>query len=64
MLKGKDIICVSFPNWEGDYMKTIVQVMTIFGKSNRVLYVDYEYTWKDVLFYFLGKQKLPIHILK
>lgn len=58
-LKGKDIVCVSFPNWEGEYMKTIVQIMTVLGKHNRVFYVDYAFTWKDILFYFLGKRDLP-----
>lgn len=60
MLKDKDIVCISFPNWEGEYMKTIVQIMTVFGRYNRVFYVDYEFTWKDILFYFLRKRDLPI----
>lgn len=59
-LKGKDIVCVSFPNWEGEYMKTIVQIMTVLGKHNRVFYVDYAFTWKDILFYLLGKRALPL----
>lgn len=59
-LKGKDIVCVSFPNWEGEYMKTIVQIMTVLGKNNRVFYVDYAFTWKDILFYLLGKRDLHL----
>ncbi len=60
MLKDKDIVCISFPNWEGEYMKTIVQMMSVLGRYNRVFYVDYEFTWKDILFYCIGKRDLPI----
>lgn len=60
MLKNQHILCVSFPNWSGDYMKTIVQVMSRVGAHNKVLYVDYEFTWKDVFMSLFGKQKLPL----
>lgn len=47
------------PSWEGDYMKTIVQIMARLAEHNRVLYIDYEYTYKDVLFSIIGKSKAP-----
>ena len=46
--------------WEGDYMKAVVQLMTCMAKSNNVLFVDYQYTWKDVVFTLLGKSKAPL----
>ena len=49
MLRGENIICVAFPSWEGNYMKSTVQLMTELSKENRVLYVDYLYTIKDLL---------------
>lgn len=60
MIKQQDIICVGLPNWEGDYMKTIVEMMSVLARHNRVLYVDYEYTYKDVFTAFLKKNNVPI----
>ena len=44
-----NIICHAFPAWEGNYVKSTVQLMTELARDNRVLYVDYAYTWKDFL---------------
>ena len=63
MFQGKDIICVAMPNWEGDYMKASVQMMSEFALSNRVLYVDYEYTYTDVVRTLVGKAKAPLERL-
>lgn len=60
MLQGKDIICIAMPNWEGDYMKASVQMMSEFALTNRVLYVDYEYTYTDVLRTIVGKAEAPL----
>jgi glycosyltransferase involved in cell wall biosynthesis len=51
----KDIICIAFPAWEGNYLKSTVQLMKELARNNRVMYVDYAYTWKDFLYSFLGK---------
>lgn len=59
-IKNRNILCISNPNWEGDYAKTIVELMTIFSQENKVLYVDYQFTLKDVLFTLLGKADAPI----
>lgn len=42
-----NIICIAFPAWDGNYLKSTVQLMKEMAKSHRVLYVDYAYTWKD-----------------
>jgi glycosyltransferase involved in cell wall biosynthesis len=44
-----DIVCVAFPAWEGNYVKSTIQLMSELATKRRVLYVDYQYTWKDVL---------------
>ena len=59
-LKNRNILCISNPTWEGDYAKTIVELMTVFSKNNTVLYVDYQFTLKDVLFTFMGKASAPV----
>ncbi|MEN7551580.1 glycosyltransferase [Rapidithrix thailandica] len=59
MQEYPDIICVAFPTWEGNYAKSTVQLISQLAKRHRVLYVDYEYTWKDVLMGSLGKKEAP-----
>lgn len=44
----KPIVCLAFPAWEGNYLKSTVQLMTELARiGHPVLYVDYAYTWKD-----------------
>lgn len=58
-LENKDIVCVALPNWEGDYVKSTVKIISELATSNRVLYVDYEHTWKDVFAAWIGKSNAP-----
>ncbi|MFN8345316.1 MAG: glycosyltransferase [Spirosomataceae bacterium] len=59
-----DIICVAFPSFEGDYVKSTVELMRQMAQKHRVLYVDYAYTWKDLILGILGKKKgVPIRQL-
>tara|TARA_B100000809_G_C15140488_1_gene533007 strand:+ start:13353 stop:14564 length:1212 start_codon:yes stop_codon:yes gene_type:complete len=60
MIKGENIVCVGFPTWEGDYMKSTVELMSVFAKENKVLYIDYEFTFKDVLMGIIGKKEVPV----
>ncbi len=55
--KKYDIICMSFPAWDGDYVKSTVKLMSAIAQSQRVIFVDYAYTWKDVLMGVVGKHK-------
>ena len=48
MLSGENIICVGFPKWDGDYMKSTVLLLSELARHNRILYVDYHYTFKDL----------------
>ncbi|MFN4255968.1 MAG: glycosyltransferase [Saprospiraceae bacterium] len=41
------IVCHAFPAWDGDYLKSTVQLMRQLALRRKVLYVDYAYTWKD-----------------
>lgn len=49
MDKQKTIICHSFPAWDTPYVKSTVELMTRLTKECRVIFIDYHYTWKDVL---------------
>jgi glycosyltransferase involved in cell wall biosynthesis len=43
------ILCVGFPAWEGDYIKSTVQLMGGLAKHHEVLYVEYPFTILDTL---------------
>jgi glycosyltransferase involved in cell wall biosynthesis len=60
MLSGKNIICIANTAWEGNYSKTIVEMMSVLARNNHVFFVDYPYTVKDVLWSFFGKIKIPL----
>ncbi|MDP5171531.1 MAG: glycosyltransferase [Bacteroidia bacterium] len=43
------ILCIGFPAWEGDYQKSTVQLMQALSEEQQVLYVEFAFTWKDVI---------------
>ena len=52
----KDIVCVAFPAWRGNYLKSTVQLMTELALlGHRILYVNYAFTWKDFILSWFGK---------
>lgn len=61
---SRDIICMALPAWEGDYMKTIVQVCDQLARRHRVLYVEYPFTWKDYALARLGRKTAPLERLR
>jgi len=51
-----NIVCHAFPAWDGDYVKSTVELMkAAAGQGHRVLYVDYAYTWTDFFKSIIGK---------
>lgn len=60
MLKDKDIVCVSNTTWYGEYTKSTVQLMSRFAHQNRVLFIEYPFTVKDMLLAIMGKKKAPV----
>jgi glycosyltransferase involved in cell wall biosynthesis len=58
-LKNEQILCIGFPAWEGDYLKSTVQLASELAKNNHVLYVEYPFTWKDAIMGRFGKAKTP-----
>ncbi|MBV6645098.1 MAG: glycosyltransferase [Cyclobacteriaceae bacterium] len=55
-----NIVCISMTTWNGDYMKTIVHMMGRLAHQNKILFVDYGFTWKDLIWTICGKSKAPI----
>jgi len=60
MLKGETIVCISNTTWYGEYTKSTVQLMSLLAKDNNVLFVEYPFTWKDIVNTWRKKQKAPI----
>ena len=60
MLNNKDIICISNTTWYGDYTKSTVQLMSRFAHQNRVLFIEYPSTIKDMILAILGKKQAPV----
>ncbi len=58
-MKKQDIVCISMTTWEGDFMKTIVHMMSQLAKNHRVMFVDYPFTWKDFAQGITGKEPKP-----
>jgi glycosyltransferase involved in cell wall biosynthesis len=47
--KQLDIVFWAFPSWSGDYLKSTVELAKELALRHRVLYIDYSYSWKDML---------------
>jgi teichuronic acid biosynthesis glycosyltransferase TuaH len=60
MVQNENIICVSYSTWDGPYTKSVIQLMSLLGLHNTVLYVEYPFTIKDLVYTLLGKQQAPI----
>lgn len=60
MIQGKNIVCLGLPSWEGDYMKAIVQMLSVLAQHNKILYVEYQYTYKDVITGLIRKKGAPV----
>ncbi len=60
MIKGRDIICIANTSWFGNYAKSTVQILERLAEHNRVLFVEYPYTIKDVFSTLRGKQNAPV----
>lgn len=58
-MRENTIICHSFPAWDTPYIKSTIELMTRLSKENRVIMVDYHYTWKDFFTHpFAPKKRL------
>lgn len=59
-MSRRDIICIGNPTWEGDYAKSTVQLLSELARDHRILYVDYQFTLKDIGTTLFGKQHAPV----
>lgn len=52
------IVCMAFTAYRGNFAKSTTQLMSRLSTSHKVLYIDYQYTIKDVFDALLGKKKI------
>jgi glycosyltransferase involved in cell wall biosynthesis len=57
------IICVGQTTWEGDFQKAVVQLMCEFSVRHRILFVDYQHTYKDLLMGVVGQRGVPVRAM-
>jgi glycosyltransferase involved in cell wall biosynthesis len=60
MIKDQNIVCIANTSWFGNYAKSTVQIMERLAKNNKVLFVEYPYTIKDIISTIRGKQNAPV----
>ncbi len=60
MLKDKNIICISYTTWEGEYTKSTVQLLSLLAFHNNVVFIEYPRTYKDLINGILGKNNSPV----
>ncbi|MBO9701045.1 MAG: glycosyltransferase [Sporocytophaga sp.] len=49
MLKDQNIICLGNNMWESNFTNTMAEIMTVLSSENKVLHVDYAFSFKDFL---------------
>ena len=57
MQKPNHIVCCALPAWEAEYLRSTVELMKCLSVTNKVLYVDYNYTISDLIKGIKGKKK-------
>lgn len=60
MLTGHDIVCIGLISWQNDYTKPTKQLLIELARHNRVLFVNYAYTLKDVWQHVRGQKQIPL----
>lgn len=60
MIQNRSIVCIPLTTWDNSFTNTMVKMMSILSKKNKILFVDYQYTFKDVLTTLAGKKNAPL----
>ena len=48
-IKNENIVCISDRDWENIYMNPIVELLSVINSDNNILFVDRQYTIKDII---------------
>lgn len=59
-MRNESILCMPLTTWDSNFPNTLVQLMHVLSKENKILFVDYEFTIKDILMSLSGKNDVPV----
>lgn len=60
MISNKCIVCTPLTTWDNSIPNTVVKMMELLSRENRILFVDYQYTYKDILTTVKGRKNAPL----
>jgi glycosyltransferase involved in cell wall biosynthesis len=58
MLNNRNILCISGTEWNGNYIKAVVELMKVLSAKNNILFVENAYTYKDAVAGVSDKDKI------
>jgi len=58
MLNNRNILCISGTEWNGNYIKAVVELMKVLSVKNNILFVENAYTYKDAIAGVSDKDKI------
>ena len=58
MLNNRNILCISGTEWNGNYIKAVVELMKVLSAKNNILFVENAYTYKDAIAGVNDKDKI------
>jgi glycosyltransferase involved in cell wall biosynthesis len=58
MLNNRNILCISGTEWNGNYIKAVVELMKVLSTQNNILFVENAYTYKDAFIGVSDKDKI------
>ncbi|AMR30846.1 hypothetical protein A0256_05115 [Mucilaginibacter sp. PAMC 26640] len=58
MLTNRNILCISGTEWHGNYIKAVVELMKVLSATNKILFVENAYTYKDAIAGVNNKNKV------
>jgi glycosyltransferase involved in cell wall biosynthesis len=58
MLNNRNILCISGTEWNGNYIKAVVELMKVLSAKNNILFVENAYTYKDAIAGVSDKDKI------
>jgi glycosyltransferase involved in cell wall biosynthesis len=58
MISNRNILCISGTEWNGNYIKAVVELMKVLSAKNKILFVENAYTYKDAVAGVNDKDKI------
>ena len=60
MINNENIVFLANDKWEGNFTSSNVQILSLLAKKNKILFIEYPYTVKDIFTTLFANKKAPI----